>query len=155
MKKELSALISWLLQNGLRKEAVDIQRVLDNPSHNRPEVTVDKDGEYVTFRTNGGRLKVMENSKWAQGAHSVTDFEVDEERRGQGIGKVLVEAVVDHYSGQHISAQISSLASLKVFMNFGFRPLAEHGASFEEAAQAFKQEGGSLNLRLNSPMSLD
>lgn len=112
-------------------------------------VEVEREDGRVTYRTPDGYITVIENSPWAQGAHSIYGFYVDENKRGQGIGKQLVKVVMDAYPGEEISAQVSSLASLKVFLDLGFRVPEEPDASFDRAKELFDQDYGSLNLRLN------
>jgi hypothetical protein len=98
----------------------------------------------------------MENSKWAQGAISILSFYVDEEKRGQGLGKRLIKMVIDAYPNEEISAQVSSLASLKAFMNMGFKPSENPAASFEEAKEIYDYNGDSVNVRFNgSPEKAD
>jgi len=63
----------------------------------------------------------------------------------------LVKALIDYYPEGEISAQVSSLSSLKVFRDLGFRVTEAPNSSFEEAEAIFKENGGSLNLRINSP----
>jgi GNAT superfamily N-acetyltransferase len=58
---------------------------------------------------------------------------VDESRRGQGIGSQLIDAAIQEYSGEEISGQVSSLASLKVLFNKGFRPYGGTEHRFREA----------------------
>ena len=111
----------------------------------REEITIN------TLTAGGGKIVIWENSPWAQGAHSIQEFKVDEDKQGQGIGSQLVDAVIKEYSGKEysgteISAQVSSLASLKVFHNKGFR--SWKAATFEEEVELFNNEGGSLNMRL-------
>ena len=112
-------------------------------------VEVEREDGRVTYRTPDGYITVIENSPYAQGAHSIYGFYVDENKRGQGIGKQLVRMVMDTYPGEEISAQVSSLASLKVFLDLGFRVPGEPDASFDRAKELFDQDYGSLNLRLN------
>ena len=80
---------------------------------------LDENEEVVkkTFRIDGGRIVVIENSKWAGGAHSISGFFVDEDKRGKGLGKKLIQLVLNKYPGEEISAQVSSLASLYVMMS--------------------------------------
>ena len=148
-RRKISTLSHWLTRRGFQAEALRVVSMQDESLGEDYEV--DTSGNNTVFKVDGGRLMIMENSKWAQGAHSVIDFVVDKDKRGLGIGTKLVRAIVDYYSGQHISAQVSSVASLKVFMNFGFRVTLAPKASFEEAEVILKQEGGSLNLRINDP----
>ncbi len=113
---------------------------------------LDENEEVVkkTFRIDGGRIVVIENSKWAGGAHSISGFFVDEDKRGKGLGKKLIQLVLNKYPGEEISAQVSSLASLKAFMDLGFKPPEKPDASFEEAEDIFSRNYGSLNLRINN-----
>ena len=119
----------------------------EQPSH----VDIERDDNKVTYKTQDGYIVVIENSPAAQGAHSVYNFYVDEDKRGQGIGKKLVQVVMSAYPGEEISAQVSSLASLKVFLSLGFRATEEPSASFEKAKEIFDYNYGSLNVRLNDP----
>ena len=112
-------------------------------------VEIEREDGHVTYRTPDGYITVVENSPWAGGAHSIYSFYVDEDKRGQGIGKQLVRVVMDAYPGEEISAQVSSLSSLKVFLDLGFRVPEEPDASFDRAKELFDQDYGSLNLRLN------
>jgi len=114
----------------------------------REEITIN------TLTAGGGKIVIWENSPWAQGAHSIQEFKVDEDKRGQGIGSQLVDAVIKEYSGKEysgkeISAQVSSLASLKVFHNKGFKSAEAPNATFEELVEVFNNEGESLNMRMS------
>lgn len=110
----------------------------------------EEDGK-VTYQIDGGYITVMENSPYAHGAHSVYGFFVDEDRRGEGLGKALIQVVIDSYPNEEISAQASSVASLGAFMSLGFHVTANPSASLEEAKKMFDDNHGSLNLRLNDP----
>jgi len=107
-------------------------------------------GQSVTsnvFSLPGGRIKLYEDSPFAPNrSHSIVDFVVDESERGQGIGSRLVDEVLRTYPDKEISAQVSSLASLRVFHNKGFRHAGEELA-FEDLVQVWRNEGGSLNMR--------
>lgn len=100
-----------------------------------------------TIAVDGGKIVVWENSPYAGGAHSIYKWEVDEDSRGQGIGSKLIDVMMRTYPGEEISAQVSSMASLKVLYNKGFRPGDMLDVEFEELTQAWEDEGGSLNLR--------
>ena len=108
------------------------------------------DNEIVTstFSLPGGKLVIWENSPYAQGVHSILTFVVDESRRGQGIGSQLIDAAIQEYSGEEISGQVSSLASLKVLFNKGFRPYGAQNIDFEKLVKLFNDRYGSLNMRL-------
>lgn len=101
-----------------------------------------------TLSIDGGKIVVWENSPYAQGAHSIYSFVVDESKRGQGIGSQLIDVVLKEYAGEEISGQVSSMASLKVFHNKGFRSAEAPDATFEELVKVFNDMGGSLNMRL-------
>jgi len=101
------------------------------------------------FRTDGGKIEVMENSKWAGGAHSILSFFVDEDKRGRGKGQELIQMVINAYPGQEISAQVSSPASLKAFMKKGFVPPEEPDADYDRALKLFNDNRYSLNVRIN------
>jgi len=111
--------------------------------------SVEKEDDYVIYRLPQGYIKIIENSPYAGGAHSIYGFYVDEEHRGKGIGKQLVKIIVDAYPDEEISAQVSSLSSLKVFLDLGFRVTQEPSADFERAKELFDENYGSLNVRLN------
>jgi ribosomal protein S18 acetylase RimI-like enzyme len=113
--------------------------------------SVEKEDDYVIYRLPQGYIKIIENSPYAGGAHSIYGFYVDEEHRGKGIGKQLVKIVVNAYPNEEISAQVSSLSSLKVFLDLGFRVTQEPSADFERAKELFDENYGSLNVRLNNP----
>ena len=113
------------------------------------DVKIEKEDQFVTYRLPEGYITVIENSPYAGGAHSIYQFYVDEAHRGEGIGTKLVKVVMDAYQGEEISAQVSSLSSLKVFFNLGFREPGEPDSSFKELEKQFAHYGGSLNVRLN------
>lgn len=107
-------------------------------------------GKEVTssvFSLPGGRVEIWESSPWAPGgAHSIVNFVVDESVRGQGIGGQLIDQVIRAYPGKDISGQVSSLASLKVLHNRGFRHQGAVGAGFDELVALFKDGGSSLAM---------
>ena len=113
--------------------------------------SVEREDGYVIYRLPQGYIKIIENSPYAGGAHSIYGFYVDEEHRNKGIGKQLVKIVVDAYPDKEISAQVSSLSSLKAFLDLGFRAAQEPNADFERAKELFDENYGSLNVRLNDP----
>ena len=99
------------------------------------------------FSLPGGKIEVFEDSPFSPNhAHSIFEFVVDESKRGQGVGSQLVDEVLRAYPDKEISAQVSSLASLKVFHNKGFRH-QDTDMEFDDLAQLWKDEGGSLNMR--------
>ena len=102
-----------------------------------------------TLIADGGKIVIWENSPYVDGVHSIYSFVVDESKRGQGIGSQLIDAVLEEYAGEEISGQVSSLASLKVFYNKGFKSAEAPDATFEELVEVFNNEGGSLNMRIS------
>jgi L-amino acid N-acyltransferase YncA len=87
--------------------------------------SVEREDGYVIYRLPQGYIKIIENSPY--------------EHRGKGIGKQLVKIVVDAYPDEEISAQVSSLSSLKVFLDLGFRVTQEPSADFKRAKKLFDE----------------
>ena len=131
-----------LLENWRRYLAEEISSSKEIEQVGSKKITVN------TLSIDGGKVVVWENSPYAQGAHSIYSFVVDESRRGQGIGSQLIDAVLSEYEGEEISGQVSSIASLKVLYNKGFRSAQAPDATFEELVKVFNDMGGSLNMRL-------
>ena len=135
-----------------------VHRISDTPGGPAAKITPVKTVETIgqdkitssLFSLPGGKIKVVENSPGAGGAHSVVVFVVDKSARGQGMGSQLVGEVLRAYPDKEISAQVSSLASLKVFHNKGFRH-QDMGMEFDDLAKLYKDEGGSLNMRRAKP----
>lgn len=118
-----------------------------------PVRSVEKIGKHEinvsTFSLPGGSIVIWENSPYGGGRHSIYSFVVDESQRGLGIGSKLIDNVMQAYSGEGLSGQVSSLASLKVLHNKGFRPPgAPSDVTFEELIDEFNDNGGSLNMSL-------
>ena len=140
------------LQEVARRILQQADKDADHPSGKSP-ITSTKSMKQIgkheiasrRFETDGGHLEVYEDSPYAQGDHSVFTFLVDEDRRGQGIGSRLVDEMLKTYPDHPISAQVSSLASLKVFLNKGFE--ADGTRDFDQLQQKFEDNGGSLRLR--------
>lgn len=117
-----------------------------------PVRSVEKIGKHEinvsTFSLPGGSIVIWENSPYAGGSNSIYSFVVDESQRGLGIGSKLIDDVMQFYSGEGLSGQVSSLASLKVLYNKGFRPPgAPNDVTFEELIDEFNDNAGSLNMR--------
>lgn len=90
-----------------------------------------------------GNICVLSGNRWSPCQHSVTEFLVDETKRGQGFGHALVKEVIHRYHSD-IGGQVSSAASLAVFYKNGFRYALGHKMSLAETMQEFKDNGGSL-----------
>jgi GNAT superfamily N-acetyltransferase len=103
--------------------------------------------DWDTIKVDGGKIQIWPNAPHAPRSASVIEFVVDEDKRNQGIGDKLVKMAMHKYPD--LGAQVSSVASLKVFYNNGFRNPKIQDASFEEHIEAFKENGGSLFLANN------
>lgn len=67
-----------------------------------------------------GSISIMEDAKYSPADNSVFEFLVDEQYRSLGVGTELLKEAMKQYD--NLGAQISSLASLKVFLECGFEP---------------------------------
>lgn len=103
------------------------------------------DGE--VFRVPNGRIDIQHKTKYSPRSQSVIDFVVDEEMRGKGIGDQLLKTAMAKY--KDLGGQVSSLASLKVFYNNGFRNPDNPNMTFEELVKEFQLNGGSLFMAMN------
>lgn len=103
------------------------------------------------YRSEHGFICVKTGGKFSPCKHSVTDFVIDEDKRGQGYGNFLVKGIVRKYR-EDIGAQVSSEASLYVFYKNGFRPALNQSATMPETLKLFKEEWGSL-LMVYKPKS--
>jgi GNAT superfamily N-acetyltransferase len=101
-------------------------------------------GEVI--RVPHGRIDIQHKTQYSPRSQSVIDFVVDEEKRGQGIGDQLLKAAMAKY--KDLGGQVSSLASLKVFYNNGFRNPDNPNMSFEELVREFKLSG-SIFMAVN------
>jgi GNAT superfamily N-acetyltransferase len=81
---------------------------------------IDKDLEIYQISNEFGSISIMENAKFSPADNSVFEFLVNEEYRGLGIGTELLKEAMNQY--QNLGAQVSSKASLKVFLECGFEP---------------------------------
>lgn len=104
-----------------------------------------EDGEVL--RVPHGRIDIQHKTKYSPRSQSVIDFVVDEEQRGQGIGDRLLKMAIGKY--KDLGGQVSSLASLKVFYNNGFRNPDNPNMTFDELVKEFKANGGSIFMAVN------
>lgn len=95
------------------------------------------------FRSEHGYICVKTGGQFSPCKHSITDYVVNEESRGQGHGDFLLKGIVRTYKSD-IGGQVSSIASLHVFYKNGFRPALKLDATLEETKKLFKDEWGSL-----------
>ena len=103
--------------------------------------------DWDTIHVDGGHIQIWPNAPHAPRSASVIDFVVDADKRNQGIGDKLVKAAMHKY--HDLGAQVSSLASLKVFYNNGFRNPRIPETSFHDHIEAFHDNGGSLFMARN------
>lgn len=95
------------------------------------------------YRSEHGFICVKTGGQYAPCKHSITEFVIDEDKRGQGHGDFLLKGIVRKYRTD-IGGQVSSIASLHVFYKNGFRPALNLNATLEETKKLFKDEWGSL-----------
>ena len=93
---------------------------------------------------NGGYIDIHTNPQYAPRKQSIIDFVVPEDRRNQGIGDTLIKKAIAKHND--LGGQVSSLASLKVLHNNGFRNPELSNGSFEDHVKEFHENGGSLFL---------
>jgi hypothetical protein len=109
--------------------------------------------KYHNIQSESGHIKIMENSPYAQGMHSVYSFLVDEDKRDKGEGGKLLDEALQHYGADAMSAQVSSIPSLKAFYKRGFRPYDKDGKLqsnmyLHGAMNMFEDNGNSLRMVL-------
>jgi len=95
------------------------------------------------YRSEHGFICVKTGGQFSPCKHSITEFVIDEDKRGQGHGDFLLKGIVRKYRTD-IGGQVSSIASLHVFYKNGFRPALNLNATLEETKKLFKEEWGSL-----------
>lgn len=93
----------------------------------------------------GAQMTVMENAQFAPRRHSVTDFVVPDELRGQGLGTALLDEVLTRYDPADLSAAISSPSATSMFYKRGFRPLSEPEAELDRALEMMR-ENSSITM---------
>lgn len=99
------------------------------------------------LKVNGGEIDIQFKTQFSPRSQSVVNFVVDEDKRGQGIGDWLVKQAKQKY--KDLGAQVSSMASLKVFYNNGFRNPQIPEGTFEDHVKEFKENWGSLFVAMN------
>jgi GNAT superfamily N-acetyltransferase len=81
---------------------------------------IDEELEIYKISNDFGSISIMENARYSPADNSVFEFLVEEEYRGLGVGTELLKEAMTQYP--NLGAQISSIASLKVFLECGFQP---------------------------------
>lgn len=82
---------------------------------------INEDLEIYKISNDFGSISIMENAKYSPADNSVYEFLVDEKYRGLGVGIELLKEAMEQYP--NLGAQVSSIASLKVFLECGFNPI--------------------------------
>lgn len=94
-----------------------------------------------------GHISVLSGGEFSPAKHSVTDFVVKEQYRGQGHGEILLREVVRRYK-HDIGGQCSSKASVAVFYKLGFRMPDDPHHSLVDAMRML-EEYSSVYLKLH------
>lgn len=81
---------------------------------------IDEDLKIYKIYNDFGSISIMEDAIYSPSDNSVCEFLVDKEYRGLGVGTELLKEAMKQYS--NLGAQVSSEASLKVFLECGFTP---------------------------------
>ncbi len=102
--------------------------------------------EGVIIELDGGWIDLHLKPLYSPRSQSVIEFFVPEDKRNKGIGDKLLKMAMKKY--HDIGAQVSSLASLKVFYNNGFRNPELVNNTFNEHVSEFKENGGSLFMAM-------
>ena len=95
--------------------------------------------------TEHGRICVLTGSKYSPAKHSITEFWVDESKRGTGLGEQLLREVIRRYKSD-IGGQASSAASTSLMYKCGFRCAQNIDASLAES-QRMRESNSSVYMR--------
>jgi GNAT superfamily N-acetyltransferase len=95
-------------------------------------------GEGIRYETDHGHIDINTKTQFSPRKQSVVDFVVDEDQRGKGIGKALLQQAMRNHDD--IGAQVSSFASLKIFYDLGFRNPANPKGTLQEYEQTRKKD---------------
>ena len=101
----------------------------------------------VIRHESGGYIDINPKTQFSPRKQSVIGFVVPEEHRGKGIGDSLLKKAKEKH--KDLGAQVSSLASLKVFHNNGFRHPDLPNGSFEDHKKKFEDNWRSLFVAVN------
>ncbi|MDA3932049.1 MAG: hypothetical protein PF513_04860 [Tenericutes bacterium] len=96
------------------------------------------------FKIGKSFLSVYENSPFAQGRNAIYDFNVEENKRRQGIGTQLLKEAQLKYN--NVSAQVSNVNSIKTHYKAGFRLTENPNFSLEQIIEEYKKSSGSVNM---------
>lgn len=101
----------------------------------------------TSLKVDGGEIDIQPITQYSPRSQSVINFFVDPTKRNQGIGDWLVKQAKQKF--KDLGAQVSSIPSLKVFHNNGFRNPEMPNGSFQDHVKEFQANGGSLFLAMN------
>lgn len=93
-----------------------------------------------------GHIDIMEDAEFSPEKNSVSDFVVNENFRGMGYGDKILKEALNQYD--NLGAQISSLSSLKVFINNGFTGFNGE-TDFSSLKKEFEENCGSIFTKIN------
>lgn len=79
-----------------------------------------------------GHISVITDNPHSLCKHIITDFVIDETKRGQGHGDILIKEVIRRYK-HDIGGQASSKGSVAVMYKNGFRPFIKIDGSLQDA----------------------
>jgi ribosomal protein S18 acetylase RimI-like enzyme len=117
-----------------------------NESFQYANSLVGNDGTMI--KTNGGFIDIQhKNTKYSPRKQSIVNFVVDKDKRGQGIGDSLVKHALTQYDD--LGGQVSSLASLKVLHNNGFRSPSMPNGTYQQHVDEFNNDG-SIYMAVNN-----
>lgn len=101
-----------------------------------------------SIHTDGGHIDIQHsNTIYSPRKHSVIDFYVHPDKRGNKIGDKLLKHAKQKYND--LGGQVSSVASLKVFYNNGFRNPEIPNGTFNNHLDKFNDNWGSLFMAQN------
>ena len=81
---------------------------------------IDESLQIYKISNDFGSISIMENAKYSPADNSVFEFLVDDKYQGLGVGTELLKEAMKQYG--NLGAQVSSIASLKVFLECGLEP---------------------------------
>lgn len=126
------------IQGGLLGSGTDstqMNRALDEKG-----IRVRQQDNEKIYERDGVRIGVWENSPWSPRPMSITDFVVDENMRGKGVGKKMLDDVLANYDLNQVSAAASSAPSAALFYKKGLRPASNPNATLEETLRQMKED---------------
>ena len=109
-----------------------IQELLESEHH---KSLAGENGDVIAI--GDARIDIDTKTQYSPRPQSVISFFVPEEMRGQGIGTQLLKQAAAKYP--MLGGQVSSIASLKVFWNLGFRNPGMPHKSFQDHHNMMKE----------------